>query len=151
MRSVLLVLVVTACAPSPQGPIHAPGAPEPASPVSTSIGGSAPAPRSGWYCYEKRVANARMTWCERTLDGCKAAAAAEMGGASSGQQWSPCDAADQAYCYRFREQKDQREIEACYTTATECAGVSDTAVTMSSRTGDAYPVPGSVTPCTERR
>jgi hypothetical protein len=149
MRSVLLVIVATACAPSPQGPVHAPGAPPEASPVSMSTGGSAPAPRSGWYCYEKRVLDLKMTWCERTLDACKAAAGTEMGSAEPGSAWSSCDAADRAYCYSFHAQVDEHEVEACYTTAAECADVNEIAIKMSSRKGDLYPVPGSVTACVE--
>jgi hypothetical protein len=149
MRWMLCSIVVAACAPSPQGPVHAPGAPESPSPVSTAIGGSAPAPTAGWFCYEKRSGESAMSWCERSLDACTSAAEADMGAAEPGESWSVCAAADRAFCYGFRVQKDQRAVQTCVTSEAECTRVSAAAVAMSSRVSESYPIAGSVTPCVE--
>jgi hypothetical protein len=149
MRSVLFVMVVTACAPSPQGPVHSPGAPAETSPVSTAMGGSAPEPRSGWYCYEKRTDGGAMSWCERTIDACTSAAEADKAAAEPGQSWSACASQARAYCYSFHVQKDERTVETCVTSGDECTRVSATAAAMSFRESDSYPIAGTITPCAE--
>jgi hypothetical protein len=149
MRSVLLVFVMAACAPSPQGPVHAPGAPPEASPVSMSTGGSAPEPSSGWFCYVKRSGDAEQSWCERSLEKCKSAGEIEMGAARPGDSWSTCAAADRAFCYGFHEQKTERAIDACYETRRECEHVLTSAIDLSTREGDGYPIAGTVRPCVE--
>ena len=151
MRSVLMMIVVTACAPSPQGPVHAPGAPAEASPVSTSMGGSTPEPSSGWFCYESRLDPYTMTWCARTLDECASLRDIEMGHTRPGWSWSACEPHDRAYCYSFDDQKEREELRSCYTSAAECDHVHATAIELAAEPGDEHPVPGTITPCVETR
>jgi hypothetical protein len=149
MRIMLLVFAVAACAPSPQGPVHAPGAPTEASPMSVATGGSTPEPRSGWFCWVDHKPSKEWTGCARTLDECNTLEQGARNG-DAGPSWDSCAPRDRAFCFSYRERDDQTEVEECFANPSECGRMQEYLdATASNGDKDLDAVAGSVTACAE--